>query len=81
LIFSIIDVFSGEVVAGNIAIAGGYIVGVGSYSAKRTVDMEGRFVSPGFIDAHVHIESPMTCITEFARAIIPLKIAAAICLS
>jgi len=67
----IIDVFSGEIVSGNIAIAGGYIVGFGSYSAKRTVDMENRFVSPGFIDAHVHIESSMTCITEFARAIIP----------
>jgi len=67
----IIDVFSGEIVAGNIAIAGGYIVGFGSYPAKRTVDMGNRFVSPGFIDAHVHIESSMTCITEFARAIIP----------
>ena len=67
----IIDVFSGEIVDGDIAVAGGYIVGFGSYSAKRTVDMENRFVSPGFIDAHVHIESSMTCITEFARAIIP----------
>ncbi|MBC8198553.1 MAG: adenine deaminase [Desulfobacterales bacterium] len=67
----IIDVFSGEIVDGDIAIAGGYIVGFGSYPAKRTVDMENRFVSPGFIDAHVHIESSMTCITEFARAIIP----------
>ncbi|RZB35189.1 MAG: adenine deaminase [Desulfobacteraceae bacterium Eth-SRB1] len=67
----IVDVFSGEIVDSNIAIAGGYIVGFGSYPAKRTVDMENRFVSPGFIDAHVHIESSMTCITEFARAIIP----------
>ena len=67
----IIDVFSGEIVDGDIAIAGGYIVGFGSYPAKRIVDMENRFVSTGFIDAHVHIESSMTCITEFARAIIP----------
>lgn len=67
----IINVFSGEIVAGSIAIAGGYIVGFGSYPAKRQVDMENRFVSPGFIDAHVHIESSMTCITEFVRAIIP----------
>ena len=67
----IIDVFSGEIVDGDIAIASGYIVGFGSYPAKRIVDMENRFVSPGFIDAHVHIESSMTCITEFARAIIP----------
>ncbi len=67
----IINVFSGEIVFGNIAIAGGYIIGFGSYSAKKTVDMKGLFVCPGFIDAHFHIESSMTCITEFARAIIP----------
>ncbi|NQT09865.1 MAG: adenine deaminase [Desulfobacteraceae bacterium] len=67
----IIDVFSGKIVDGDIAIAGGYIVGIGSYPAKKVMDMENRFVSPGFIDAHVHIESSMTCITEFARAIIP----------
>lgn len=67
----IIDVFSGKIVSGNIAIACGYIVGFGSYPAKKVMDMENRFVSPGFIDAHVHIESSMTCITEFARAIIP----------
>jgi adenine deaminase len=42
----VIDVFSGEIVDGDIAIAGGYIVGFGSYPAKRTVDMENRFVSP-----------------------------------
>ena len=68
----IINVFSGEIVVGNIAIAGGYIIGFGSYSAKKTVDMKGLFVCPGFIDAHFHIESSMTCITEFARTIIPL---------
>ena len=53
----IIDVFSGEIVDGDIAIAGGYIVGFGSYPAKKVMDMENRFVSPGFIDAHVHIKS------------------------
>ena len=67
----IVNVFSGEIVAGNIAVADGYIVGFGSYSAKKTVDMKGRFVCPGFVDSHFHIESSMTCITEFARAVIP----------
>ncbi len=67
----IINVFSGEIVDGDIAVAGGYIVGFGSYPAKRTVNMEKRFVCPGFIDSHFHIESSMTCITEFARAVIP----------
>ena len=64
----IINVFSGEIFNGDIAVAHGYIVGFGSYEAKKTVDMGGRFVAPGFIDAHVHIESSMTGITEFARA-------------
>ena len=66
----IINVFSGEIFAGDIAVAHGCIVGFGSYEAKKTVDMGGRFVAPGFIDAHVHIESSMTGITEFARAVV-----------
>jgi adenine deaminase len=66
----IINVFSGEIFNGDIAVAHGYIVGFGSYSAKKKVDMGGRFVAPGFIDAHVHIESSMTGVTEFARAVV-----------
>jgi adenine deaminase len=66
----IINVFTGEIVSGNIAVAHGHIVGFGSYAANKTVDLGGRFVAPGFIDAHVHIESAMTCITEFARAVV-----------
>jgi len=68
---SIVNVFSGEIIPGSIAIAGGHIAGFGSYPAKRVVDMKGRFVAPGFIDAHVHIESSMSCPTEFARCILP----------
>ena len=67
----IVNVFSGEIIPGSIAIAGGYIAGFGSYPAKRVVDMKGRFVAPGFIDAHVHIESSMSCPTEFARCVLP----------
>jgi adenine deaminase len=66
----IINVFSGEIFDGDIAVAHGCIVGFGSYEAERTVDMGGRFVAPGFIDAHVHIESSMTGIAEFARAVV-----------
>jgi len=68
---SIINVFSGEIIPGSIAVANGHIAGFGSYPAKRVVDMKGRFVAPGFIDAHVHIESSMSCPTEFARCILP----------
>jgi adenine deaminase len=65
----IVDVFSGEVVEGGIAVAAGRIVGIGEYPARATVDVGGRFVAPGFIDSHVHIESAMACVSEFARTV------------
>ena len=53
----VVNVFSGEVVPGDIAIADGMIAGVGSYdSGKRVVDLGGKFVAPGFIDAHTHLD-------------------------
>jgi adenine deaminase len=66
----IIDVFSGELVNGSVAIAGGRIAGIGEYPARRVVDLGGRFVAPGFIDSHVHIESSMVWVGEFARAVV-----------
>ncbi|UCD31730.1 MAG: adenine deaminase [Desulfobacterales bacterium] len=68
----IVNVFSGEIISGHIAVTSGYIVGIGAYPAKNIIDLGDRFVAPGFIDAHVHIESSMMCITEFARAVTPL---------
>ena len=53
-----------------LAISDGRIVGFGQYKAKNVVDLKGRYVAPGFIDGHVHIESSMTCIPEFARAVV-----------
>jgi adenine deaminase len=67
----IINVFSGEIVEGSIAIAGGCIVGIGEYQAEQIRDLTGRFVAPGFIDPHVHIESSMACVSQFARAVVP----------
>jgi adenine deaminase len=66
----IINVFSGEVVSGAMAISDGMIVGFGQYEAKNVVDLNGRYVSPGFIDGHVHIESSMACISEFVQAVV-----------
>ncbi|MFO7707075.1 MAG: adenine deaminase [Desulfobacterales bacterium] len=65
----IVDVFSGVLKDGSVAVAGGRIVGVGDYPARERVDLGGRFIAPGFIDSHVHIESAMTCVGEFARAV------------
>ena len=66
----IVNVFAGEIVSGAVAINDGKIVGFGPYEADNVVDLKGRYVAPGFIDGHVHIESSMTCISEFARAIV-----------
>ena len=65
----VVNVFSGEIVPDAIAISNGVIVGFGQYEAIKTVDLNGRYVAPGFIDSHVHIESSMTCVSEFARAV------------
>ena len=68
----VVNVFSGEVHATDVAIAGGVIVGLGKdYAARETTDLDGRFLAPGFIDAHVHIESSMVTPREFARAVVP----------
>ncbi len=68
----IVNVFTGEILDGDIAIAHSRIVGVGKgYRAARTVDVGGRYVCPGFIDSHVHIESAMVPPPEFARAVVP----------
>lgn len=68
----VVNVFAGEVHAADVAIAGSTIVGVGSgWEARQVVDLEGRHVAPGFIDAHVHIESAMVPPREFARAVVP----------
>ncbi len=67
----IVNVFSGRVVDGAIAIKGGRVVGFGDYETEKTIDLKGRYVAPGFIDAHVHIESSMTGVAEFARTVAP----------
>ncbi len=67
----IVNVFSGEVITGHIAIRDQHVVGFGDYPARETVSVGGRYVAPGFIDAHVHIESAMTSVSEFVRAVLP----------
>ena len=66
-----VNVFSGELETADIAVAGGLIVGLGSYSGIEEADMTGKVVCPGFIDAHIHLESSLVTPNEFARAVIP----------
>ncbi|MBI5896220.1 MAG: adenine deaminase [Desulfobacterales bacterium] len=67
----LVNVFLGAVVETDIAISDGFIVGFGAYDALTTVDLGRRYVAPGFIDAHVHIESALVGPAEFARAVLP----------
>jgi adenine deaminase len=67
----LVNVRSGEVHDADIAVYGGRIAGFGDYEAKETIDLDGRFVCPGLIDAHVHIESSMVTVPEFVRAVVP----------
>ena len=66
-----VNVFSGELDTCDIAVAEGLIVGMGSYEGNQEVDMTGKIVLPGFIDAHIHLESSLVTPAEFARAVIP----------
>jgi adenine deaminase len=67
----LVNVYSGIVEPKNIAVADGMIVGFGDYAAGKCIDLHGRFVAPGFIDSHVHLESAMLAPSEFARAVLP----------
>ncbi len=68
----VINVFTGEIIETDVAIAGNHIVGLGAdYEAKEEIDLGGRYVCPGLIDAHVHIESSMVTPPQFARAVVP----------
>ena len=66
-----VNVFSGELETRDIAVAEGLIVGLGCYAGTEVVDMTGKIVCPGFIDAHIHLESSLVSPAEFARAVIP----------
>ena len=66
-----VNVFSGRIESADIALSNGLIAGFGDQAARQTVDLAGRYVAPGFIDGHVHIESSMASVAEFARAVLP----------
>lgn len=67
----IVNVFSNELYRADVAICDGRIAGVGSYDGPNKVDARGRFITPGFIDGHMHIESSMVTVWEFAKTVVP----------
>jgi len=69
---NLVNVFTGEIYQTEISIERSRIVGFGpGYEPQQVVDLEGRYVCPGFIDAHVHIESSFSTPPQFARAVLP----------
>jgi len=75
----LVNVLSGEIHPADVAVYDGKVVGFGTYQASNVVDLEGRFVCPGLMDAHVHLESSMVQPAEFARAVVPLGTTSVIC--
>lgn len=66
----IIDVFNGEIMEADVAIADGYIAGIGSFAGENVIDAKGSYLSPGLIDGHVHVESSMVTPNEFAKVLL-----------
>ncbi len=67
----IVNVFTEEILSGDIAIDCGWIVGVGQYQGIQEIDLKNAYVAPGLIDAHVHLESSMVTPVQFAKAVLP----------
>jgi adenine deaminase len=68
----VVNVFTGEVEPGNVAVCGDRIAGVGDYhQGKDTLDLNGQYLAPGLINGHTHLESSMLDIGQYARAVVP----------
>lgn len=68
----IVDVYNGQIIEGDVAVCGQWITGVGtSYQGIEEIDVQGKYISPGLIDSHVHIESSYVTPEEFGRLVIP----------
>ncbi len=66
-----VNVFSNELCTDDIAVAEGLIAGMGKYHGKQEIDMTGKIVLPGFLDAHIHLESSLVTPKEFVKAVLP----------
>ena len=66
-----LSVFTREWLTADVAVADGFVAGIGKYEGHEEIDAAGRFVVPGFIDAHMHLESSKLLVDEFARLVLP----------
>ena len=68
----VLSVFTREWLEQDVAVCEGYVAGLGEYEGQETLDVGGAFVVPGFIDAHMHLESTKLLVDEFARLVLPM---------
>jgi adenine deaminase len=68
----VLSVFTREWLETDVAVVDGYVAGLGDYDGEETLDASGRYVVPGFIDAHMHLETTKLLVDEFARLVLPL---------
>jgi adenine deaminase len=69
---NVLCVFTREWLRADVAIVDGYVAGLGEYEGREQIDASGRWVAPGFVDAHLHLESSKLLVDEFARLVLPL---------
>ncbi len=67
----VVNVYSGEIIPGNLAIGAGRFIGMGDYEGTTVIDLQGQYIVPGLIDGHMHIESTMVTPRAFAQAALP----------
>jgi adenine deaminase len=75
----VFSAFTREWLDGDVGIAGGRIAGIGAYEGGERIDGRGKYLVPGFIDAHVHLESAKLTPAQFARAVVPRGTTAVVC--
>ena len=69
---NIVDVYQGDILKGDVAIVNGTIAAIGeSYEGDKMIDLKGRYIAPGFIDPHIHVESSYVTPEEFGRLLVP----------
>ncbi len=74
----IVNVFTETIEEGDVAVEDGMIVGIGAYDGVQEIDVKGKYVAPGLIDGHIHLESSMASPEEFARMVVPHGTAAVV---
>jgi len=67
----VVDVLSHRIIEADVALAGAWIVGLGEYQGRESLDVSGGYVAPSFIDGHIHLESSLLTPAAFARAVVP----------